>query len=263
VSIPGYKEAGSGPAVVFLHGIGGNRHAFDDQLERMQHRFRCIAWDMPGYGDSQPLAQMSFAALSTALAALLDHLQLERVHLVGHSMGGMVAQTFAVQHGARLEKLVLAQTSARFGKPGSDWQQEFLKARLQPLDAGMTPADFARPLIASMFADQGRQAAIAKAVATMSALRADIYRQTLNCLVSFDGLHDLPSIRCPTLCLAADQDTTAPARGLERMAGTIPDARFVCLRDAGHLAYVEAADAFTAAIVGFLGDDPRQGGSTQ
>lgn len=263
MTVPGYKEAGSGPAVVFLHGIGGNRHAFDDQLARMQDRFRCIAWDMPGYGGSKPLARMSFDTLSDALLELLDHLDLPRAHLVGHSMGGMVAQTFAVRHGGRLAKLVLAQTSARFGKPGSDWQREFLAARLRPLDAGSTPADFARPLIASMFADQGKRAAMDKAVATMSVLPADVYRQTLNCLVSFDGLAALTCIRCPTLCLAADCDTTAPARGLERMAGVIPDARFVCLQDAGHLAYLEAADAFTDAITSFLCDVGGERGCAQ
>ena len=251
--VPGYKESGSGPAVVFLHGIGGNRHAFDAQIEPMQDRFRCVAWDMPGYGGSAPMADMTFDTLSAALGALLDHLGLQRAHLVGHSMGGMVAQTFVARHAERVDKLVLAQTSARFGKPGGDWQQQFLDVRLKPLDAGHTPADFARSLIEGMFADPNMTAAIEKAVATMSPLPAGVYRQALTALVRFDCEAALAQIPCPTLCLAADQDQTAPARVLERMAGLIPDGRYVCLVNAGHLAYLEAAESFSSALTDFLG----------
>lgn len=208
---------------------------------------------MPGYGGSAAMADMTFDTLSAALGALLDHLGLQRAHLVGHSMGGMVAQTFVAQHAQRVEKLVLAQTSARFGKPGGDWQQQFLDARLKPLDEGHTPADFARSLIEGMFADPNMTAAIKKAVATMSPLPAQVYRQALTALVRFDCEAALAQIPCPTLCLAADQDRTAPARVLERMAGLIPGARYVCLADAGHLAYLEAAEPFAAALTDFLG----------
>jgi pimeloyl-ACP methyl ester carboxylesterase len=257
--VPSFKEAGRGPAVIFMHGIGGNRHAFDEQLSRMQDHFRCIAWDMPGYGGSQSTPEMSFDTLSAALGDLLDHLGLASAHLVGHSMGGMVAQAFVAQCPRRVDRLVLAQTSARFGKPGSDWQQAFLAARLKPLDDGKTPADFAGTLIRSMFADPGRQREIDQAIATMSPLPASVYRQTLGALVQFDCQEALQQIDCPTLCLAADHDETAPAGVMEKMAAAIPGARFVCLPDAGHLAYVEQAAAFTAAVDEFLcdgGDSP-------
>jgi pimeloyl-ACP methyl ester carboxylesterase len=221
----------------------------------MQRDFRCIAWDMPGYGGSECLPHMTFDTLSEALGALLDHLDLPRAHLVGHSMGGMVAQTFALNHPERIDKLVLAQTSARFGKPGSDWQRDFLAARLKPLDEGKSPADFARVLIGSMFADPNKQVEVDKAVATMSALPTAVYRQALNALVRFDCQEALSEIRCPTLCLAADDDETAPARVMEKMAAAIPQARFVCLPHSGHLAYVETADGFSAALTGFLADE--------
>jgi pimeloyl-ACP methyl ester carboxylesterase len=165
LSVPGFKEAGSGEPVVFLHGIGGNRHAFDAQLAE------------PG----------------------------------------------------RVRSLVLAQTMARFGKPGSDWQQQFLDARLKPLEDGRAPADFARELITGMFGDPSRAEAIERAVATMSPLPA------------------------PTLCLAAELDQTAPPRTMEKMATEIPAGRYDCLQDAGHLAYVEGPAAFTRAVNEFLG----------
>ena len=251
--VPGFKEMGAGEPVVFLHGIGGNRHAFDAQLSALGGRYRCISWDMPGYGGSPTMPEMTFAGLSDVLADLLDHLDLPSAHLVGHSMGGMVAQTFALAEPGRVRSLVLAQTTARFGKPGSDWQKRFLHERLKPIELGKTPADFARALITGMFGDPSRTEAIYKAVATMSPLPADVYRQVLACLVGFDLQGSLGEIGVPALCLAAELDQTAPPRTMEKMAAALPAGRYHCLPGTGHLAYVETPDAFTAAVEEFLG----------
>ena len=89
--LPSYQEQGSGPALIFLHGIGGDRCSFDAQLPHFADRFRSIAWDMPGYGDSPLRAEMTFELLAGSLARLLDHLREDRAIVVGHSMGGMVA----------------------------------------------------------------------------------------------------------------------------------------------------------------------------
>ena len=80
-----------GIPVLCLHGIGGDHTSFADQLAQLGER-RVIAWNMPGYGGSDPMVQMDFAALSGAVIALLDELGIEDVHLVGQSIGGMIAQ---------------------------------------------------------------------------------------------------------------------------------------------------------------------------
>jgi 3-oxoadipate enol-lactonase len=251
--LPTYQTRGSGPALVFLHGIGGNRHSFDDQLPAFADRWQAIAWDMPGYGGS-PLPQdgLSFPMMADALASLLDQLGIDRAGIVGHSMGGMVAQQFAVQHADRVNALVLSATSPAFGKPGGDWQKQFLAERLKPLDDGKTPADFAEKLVTGMFADPADAAGIARAATTMAALPAATYRAALECIVTFDRREQLPQIGCPTLCLAASEDTTAPPKVLERMAEKIPNAVYRCLPGLGHLANVEGAQAFNAAVREFL-----------
>ncbi len=251
--LPTFKSSGAGPPVVFLHGLGGNRHAFDAQLAALADRYRCIAWDVPGYGGSAPLQEMTFATLSGSLNNLLDHLGIEPYAVVGHSLGGMVAQSWLARGGG-CEKLVLAQTSARFGKPGSDWNRDFLAARLQPLNNGQTPADFALELITGMFHNRNRHDAIQLGVGTMAPLPAAVYRQAIECLVTFDASSGLEQIRPRTLCLAAEHDNTAPAKTMQQMAARIPNAEFQCLPGTGHLAYIEAADAFSGAIDRFISD---------
>ncbi len=249
--VPSHKSAGAGPAVLFLHGLGGNRHSFDLQMEALAGEYQCTAWDVPGYGGSQPLQHLTFDALADCLDNLIDALGVTPHAIVGHSLGGMVAQTW-LRRGGRCSKVVLAQTSARFGKPGSAWNEEFLTARLQPVISGQTPADFARTLITGMFHDPEKREAIEAGIATMAPLLADVYRQVIECLVTFDESSHLHNITIPTLCLAAEFDRTAPPEGLERMAATIPDARYECLPGAGHLSYIETPEAFTRAIQDFL-----------
>jgi 3-oxoadipate enol-lactonase len=254
--LPSYKETGQGPALIFLHGLGGNRHSFDLQFAALADRYRCIAWDVPGYGNSPTVAELTFDVLSQGLTTLLAELNIAPYAIIGHSLGGMVAQTWVAQGGVT-QKLVLAQTSAQFGKPGSQWNAEFLAARLKPLDEGKTPADFAEPLIRSMFHnpddDPHKQAAIQAGIATMAPLPAAVYRQVINCLVTFNATDKLEKISVPTLCLAAQYDTTAPSKAMQQMAATIPNAQFKCIANAGHLAYIEAPQAFTAALEDFFG----------
>ena len=105
----GYVAAGDPgmPPLVFLHGIGGAARAWHGQLDFFKHRYRAIAWDMPGYGDSPPLEPMTFPALADSLVALLDARSIERAVVVGHSMGGMVAQELVARMPDRVAALVL------------------------------------------------------------------------------------------------------------------------------------------------------------
>ena len=71
--IPNFVSLGTGPVLLFLHGIGGNHHSFDWQLPAFAARWKATAWDMPGYGKSTPMDDMTFENLAHAVASLLDH----------------------------------------------------------------------------------------------------------------------------------------------------------------------------------------------
>jgi 3-oxoadipate enol-lactonase len=194
---------------------------------------------------------MTFASLAKHVDALIKDLGREPYAIVGHSLGGMIAQSW-LQQGGICSRLVLAQTTSVFGKPGSQWNDDFLKSRLEPLDLGKTPADFAKPLIESMFFDTTKREAIETGIATMSPISADQYRQVIECLVTFNAADYLARITQPTLCLAAEHDKTAPPKAMAKMSTEIPNAEFICLPNAGHLAYIETPSAFTQAIKEFL-----------
>ncbi len=249
---PAAIERGNGQALIFLHGIGGNAENFADQLAHFRFRYRAVSWDMPGYGRSILDEEMTFPMLARALLALCDDLGIERPILVGHSMGGMVAQEFATHYPERVKALVLAGTSPAFGKPGGAWQQEFLDARLAPLDQGKSLKDFAGPLLDSMLGDFKTPEAVAKARASMDVLASDTYRAALHCIVTFNQLRNLQNIAVPTLCLAAEKDTNAPPSVVEKMAAKIDRSDYHCMSGVGHLMNIERPDLFNAAIDNFL-----------
>ena len=103
-----------------------------------------------------------------------------------------------------------------------------------------------------MFHDPGKAEAIRDGIATMAPLPAAVYRQAIECLVTFDERGHLPDITQPTLCLAGEFDSTAPPKTMRQMAATLQNAKYVCLPATGHLGYIENPDAFTAAIEEFL-----------
>ena len=253
-----HERQGSGPvAVALLHGVGGSRHIWSDEVSGTTRAladagFTALALDLPGYGDSALPPVLSIASMAEAVADTLTELGLQQAVLLGHSMGGMVAQELAALHPHRVTALVLACTSPAFGKPGGDWQQAFLRDRLALLDAGQGMAAVAERLVPAMVAPEVPEAARDAARRIMSAVPEATYRAALQALVGFDRRAALPAIRVPTLCLAAAHDRTAQPEVMQRMAGHIPGAQYQCLEGAGHIANVEKPEAFNAAVLAFL-----------
>lgn len=250
---PAYVARGEGDrTLVFLHGLGGDKTSWRPQIETFSRDFRAVAWDMPGYGDSPPLAEMTFPALAGSLRVLMDHLDTGRAHLVGHSIGGMVAQEFIAAHPDHVASLVLSGTSPAFGPRDGPWQQQFLTRRLNPLKDGKAPADFAADVVAELVGDDPQPEGVEAAVSCMRRVKPDTYRAALSCLVTFDGRDKLAAIAAPTLLLAGEKDTNAPPETMARMGEKIPGAQYRCLPGAGHLANLERPDAFNAALREFL-----------
>ena len=247
-----HVEAGAGEPLVFLHGVGGDSASWAPQIAAFSGAFRAIAWDMPGYGLSRSLDRMTFPALAESLLGLLDRLGLDRVHLVGHSMGGMVAQEFTASWPERIATLVLSATSAAFGRPDGDFQKRFVEARITPLDNGRTMADLADKTVATMMGPAADPDGAAIARRSMAGVPEATYRAAIACLVTFDRRDALAGYTMPVLVLAGETDSNAPAPMMERMASRIPSADYVCMKGIGHLASLENPAAFNAAVLSFL-----------
>ncbi|MGO9358358.1 MAG: alpha/beta fold hydrolase [Xanthobacteraceae bacterium] len=255
-----FEEAGpaDGTPLVFLHGIGGAARAWRLQLRAFGDRFRALAWDMPGYGGSAPLADASIGTLAVALKDFLGAIGARAPVLVGHSIGGMIVQQALADDPRIASAVVLAQTSPAFGKADGDWQQAFLAARVGPLDRGETMASLAPTLVRDLIGDDPDPAGMTLARDCMASVPEATYRAMMQALLGFDLRAALGRIAVPTLVLSGSKDLNAPAPMMAKMAGFIPNARYVELPGVGHLAGLERPDAFNAAIEEFLATLPKR-----
>jgi 3-oxoadipate enol-lactonase len=215
-------------------------------------RYRPIAWDMPGYGGSAPLAAVSIATLAGALQDFLGQIGATRPILVGHSIGGMVVQEWLVKYPTIAAAVVLAQTSPAFGKADGDWQKSFIDARLGPLDRGETMVSLAPALVSELVGDNPDTSGMELGRDCMAGVPEASYRACMLALLGFDRRHALQEIKVPTLVLSGSKDKNAPAPMMAKMAGFIPSASYVELQGVGHLANLERPDAFNSTLDQFL-----------
>jgi pimeloyl-ACP methyl ester carboxylesterase len=236
--------------LLFLHGVGGGHAAWDRQIPYFTARgHRALAWDQPGY-DGAPLVDPY--DLEQVAAALKRQIGNEPVVLVGHSMGGFVAQEAYARFPELVRGLALCFTSAAFGGAGSDFARQFVAARVAPLEQGKSMAEIAARLMPSMRGSRSDPAGLALAERIMAGIPPETYRKAVHLLTTFDRRSELPAIRVPTLLIAGSDDRVAPAAVMERMAQKVPDARYVLLEGCGHLGPMDQPDLFNETLAGFL-----------
>ena len=250
----GYEAAGDPrkTPLVFLHGIGGAARAWRGQIAAFGERYHAVAWDMPGYGGSTPLANATIATLADALQDFLQQIGAKRPVLVAHSIGGMIVQQWLTKHPRDAAAVVLAQTSPAFGKADGEWQKSFIDARLGPLDRGETMVSLAPALVRELVGDDPDTSGMELARDCMANVPEASYRACMLALLGFDRRHALQEIKVPTLVLSGSKDKNAPAPMMAKMAGFIPSASYVELQGIGHLANLERPDAFNSTLDQFL-----------
>lgn len=258
VSIPGSPVlacdvSGDGPIVVFVHGIGGNRTNWADQLCALATERRAIALDLRGYGDSEdPDGPLDFFAFVDDLARTLDHFGAETADLVGLSMGGLVVQAFYARFPERVASLTLA--ACRPGdRPVFEDPRRFAAERIAP--AGEEGAQIRiDAMLPRLLGPAASDAAKARIRASLEALHPAAYRKTMAARLAIDPFLDLARIDVPTLVVAASHDNVAPEPQMRAIAAAIPHARYAVIDGAGHLLNIEKPSEFNAILASFLQD---------
>jgi 3-oxoadipate enol-lactonase len=242
-----------GPAAVFIHGIGGAAQIWEAQLTTFcAAGYTCMAVNLPGYGGRRPVQEVTFEDLAADVEATIASHGLEQPALIGHSLGGMIAQTMLRRRPDAYRAAVLCCTSPAFGNPAGDFQKKFVADRLGPIAAGRTMTDLAPSIVDEIIGPSPDAAARARAIEIMGATPDDTYSASVRCIVHFDERGHLAKICVPVLCLAGEHDRNSPPPMMERMATKIPGARYVRLPGVGHLPNLEAPRAFDAAVLEFL-----------
>jgi 3-oxoadipate enol-lactonase len=244
-------DVGQGPTVLCLHGIGSGAAAFDPQAEELAGSMRLLAWDAPGYGKSpDPVEAMSMDGYADAAAHLLSRVADGPAHVLGVSWGGVIAARLALRHPNVVKSLVLADSSRGSGQ--SRQQAAAMRLRADDLET-LGPEAFAAERAARLLSPAAPRQLVERVAQTMAeSIRLPGYRYAAEAMAATDHTAELAVIRAPTLVLCGHEDDVTGVPESQALAGGIPDAVFVTLRDAGHLANQEQPRSFNAWLHAFV-----------
>ncbi|MFF7749307.1 alpha/beta fold hydrolase [Streptomyces sp. NPDC007971] len=230
--------------LVFVHGWTANRHRWDHQLAHFSTGRRVIRLDLRGHGESTGAGVRTIAELARDVLALLDHLEVERFVLVGHSMGGMISQTIALSHPERVERMVLVNSIGRM---------TYSRGRGLLMSAStLVPYKlFVATNIQRAFAPGHPREEIRKYIRDSAGTPREVVMTLYGAMRAFDVLDRVGEIRTPTLMVHGYHDVQLPVHQMLRMAKGYPDA-VVRILDAGHELPVEKPAELTAALDSFL-----------
>jgi len=250
-----YMEVGAGDPLVLVMGFGGDHLAWGLQIPAFAAKYRVIAFDNRGVGQSgAPDLPYSTAMMADDTAGLLDALGIERAHVCGVSMGGMIAQEIALRHPGRVRTL---QLHATLGRP--DAYMRALVEGWRKTRIALGREDALRVIALWLFAPRTYEERPEFVELVLQNAIANPHPQSLtgflrqgDAVLGHDTLERLEQLRCPTLVSVADQDILVPPRFSHAIAQRVPGAELKTIADAGHAYMWEAPEAFNAMCLEFL-----------
>ena len=244
-------SGGSGEAVVLAHAIGCDHRMWDGLSAALAPRHRVIAIDARGHGRSAlPARPWSLEDMAVDAVRLLDRLGVARAHWVGLSMGGMVGQAFALGHGERLGRLVIANSTSSYGPEGRGmWDNRIRLVTEGGLAAirDMVAARYFSPVFAATHRE-----VVDRVMSRFLETPAQGYLGCCEAIRELEYLDALARIRAPTLVIAGELDQGTPVAMAKAMADRIPGARLAVIPGASHLSALEKPAEFDALVCDFL-----------
>ncbi len=245
--------AEGGPVVCITHSLASDSGMWAEQMPPLlQAGFRVLRIDMRGHGGSDPVAgDYTMKTLAGDVALVLDALSLPRVHYIGLSIGGMIGQAFAIEHGAKLISAMWSDTLPASPKGAADqWAQRMDTVRqansLEPL---------ADPTMERWFTDAFKPRKPGRWKQIRDTVAATTPAGYLGCsagIMNFDFTAQLPALHVPALVVCGADDPGTPASENRRLAGLVPGGRYEEIANARHFPNVEHPEAFNRIMMGWL-----------
>ena len=249
-----YSVAGEGDALVLIHGVGMNRGVWAPQVDALQDSFRVVSYDMLGHGASRlPTALPGLDEYAAQLAALLDHLQIDVAHVVGHSMGSLIALEFALQYPARVASVVAL--NAVYDRTPT--QRAAVMQRAASLEGGGLEQPSIDATVARWFGDPvpGHLAQVAELVRSLlETVNPEGYARTYRLFASSDQAHvgRLPQLTVPALFMTGECDPNSSPAMSHSMATAAPRGRAEIIANERHMMNVTAPAIVNQRLVQFI-----------
>jgi len=235
--------------LVLVHGFMGGAAQWDGALDLIMQQREVIAVDLPGFGENADLTPLdTIAAFADWVLSYLSKKKIDDFHLLGHSMGGMIAQEMVRKSSARVDKLILYATGSIGELPGRFETIEQSKQRV----IADGPKATARRISATWFLNGDAADGYAPFAAIAEKSSSAAIQAGLSAMAGWSGVQNLGAISQNTLVLWGDQDRTYPWDQIERLWRSIPDSRLAVVPDCAHAVHAENPEIFQRLITGYL-----------
>ncbi len=246
-----YEIAGDGPWVTLSHSLACNLDMWDEQMAALTSKYTVLRYDTRGHGATDaPEGPYSLEQMADDAHALLAALGIGRTHWVGLSMGGMIAQTYALKYPGVFTSMVLADTTSRYPpEAAAVWADRVTTVRENGMSAMVDTTLgrwFTAPFRSSQPATMERVGAYIRSTPLAGYIGAC---QAIPKIDLTDRLHE---IDCPTLVIVGEEDAGTPVALARAIHEAMPGSELVIIPSASHLSNVEQPAAFNAALLGFL-----------
>lgn len=244
----GVEEAGSGPRtpIIFLHGVGSDKSVWRPQIAYFGQGRRAVAFDYPGYGESDFITGATRDDFANAVLAALDALDISAAHVCGLSLGGVVAIAMNALAPARCASLILADTFAVH----PDGEGIFERSIAASQSIGMRALAEAR--VDALLGDETSDAIRQEVIETMARIDPAAYALGAEAVWLADQSQRVRNVNVPTLVLVGSKDRITPPDLSHHLAGMIDGADLQTLSGAGHLANIEKPAEFNGEVRRFL-----------
>lgn len=250
-----YEESGSGDPLILVMGLSGDLQAWALQVPTLAKHFRVITFDNRGAGrTSAPDKPQSIAGMADDLAALMDHLAIPRAHILGWSMGGYIAQEFAIKYPAKVDKLILVTTAPNIDGYGRAVLNSWINVKRSNLSREQWYR-FTAPYLYSpaLLDDTARfETAIANGASNPYAQQDHAFIRQAEACLAFDASERLGAVKSPALVIGSKDDVLVPIRNSEKLAALLPGSSLKILQG-GHVGLIEYPREYNAAFLEFLG----------
>lgn len=250
-----YLVEGQGEPLLMIMGLGGARDSWRYQTRHFRRHYRTVTFDNRGIGKSdKPPGPYTIKMMADDTVGLMDALGIQRAHIVGVSMGGMIAQEVAINHPERVDRLVLGCT---FARAGGDANSPEMKKELEAFRSSPQDEASQRRLIGAMadlsFNRRSTRIFIlplAKVAIRFSSIGGMV--EQLKAASGHDALERLKSIEAPTLVITGTEDRLINPASSETIAELVPGAKLVRVQGGGHTFFMEMHDEFNREVLSFL-----------